>query len=430
LARADVVKLFEPFALVFNTVQKEFVEKPDPQTLLAAAMNSMKAMSPTTTKIAMAGRRIQLSNGQSGTAFALDSVYDVALGILNERASDDDKALLLTVALNGMLSNIDVHASYMDAKGFRDMQTSSSGQFGGLGIELTMENGILKVVSPLDGTPASRGGVLANDLITHLDDVPLQGMTLNQAVSKMRGVPGEKIKLRILRKGNESPMELTLAREQIMIVSVRARVEANDLAYLRVTTFNEQTTTRLKAEIAGLTTSIGANKLKGFVLDLRNNPGGLLEEAVSVADAFIERGEIVSTRGRVAEETQRRTAQPGDLTKGKPLIVLINGGTASAAEIVAGALQDHKRATLVGTHSFAKGGVQTIIPLGTDKGALRLTTARYFTPSGKSIQARGIDPDIEVLQDGPGGPASPYVPPDPKDDKALATAIGLLKGQK
>jgi carboxyl-terminal processing protease len=335
------------------------------------------------------------------------------------------------------------------------MQVQTRGEFGGLGIEVTMEDGLIKVVSPIDDTPASHAGILANDLITMLDDEQVQGLTLNQAVEKMRGPVNTKIKLKIIRKGVDNPIDVTLMRDNIRVKSVRSRVEADDIAYIRVTTFNEQTTEGLKKSIADLQNQIGGDKLKGYVIDLRNNPGGLLEEAVTVSDAFLERGEIVSTRGRNPEETQRRTAHPGDLTKGKPVIVLINGGSASASEIVAGALQDHKRATLVGTRSFGKGSVQTIIPLGSGNGALRLTTARYYTPSGRSIQAKGIVPDIEVLQDVPEelksrtdtkGEASlrghlkndgdektgsqSYVPPDAKDDKALKMADDLLHGIK
>jgi carboxyl-terminal processing protease len=353
-----------------------------------------------------------------------------------------------------MLQGLDPHSSYMDAKSFRDMTVQTRGEFGGLGIEVTMEDGLVKVVSPIDDTPASKAGILANDLIVSLDDENVQGLTLNQAVEKMRGKVNTKIKLKIVRKGQDKPIEVTLTRENIRVRSVRARVEQDDLAYIRITAFNEQTTEGLKREIANLQKQIG-DKLKGYVIDLRNNPGGLLEEAVTVSDAFLDRGEIVSTRGRNTEETQRRSAKAGDLTKGKPVVVLINGGSASASEIVAGALQDHKRATLIGSRSFGKGSVQTIIPLGQDKGALRLTTARYYTPSGKSIQAKGIIPDIEVLQDVPDelksrtdtrGEASlrghlkadgdeqtgsqSYVPPDAKDDKALKAAADLLHGLK
>ena len=375
---------------------------------------------------------------------------DVFERVRSDYVEKPDDSKLVESAISGMLSGLDPHSSYMDAKSFRDMQVQTRGEFGGLGIEVTMEDGLIKVVSPIDDTPASKAGIMANDIITTLDDEAVQGLTLNQAVEKMRGPVNTKIKLKIIRKGQDNPIDVTLVRDNIRVRSVRARVEADDIAYIRITTFNEQTTEGLKKEVANLQGQIG-DKLKGYIIDLRNNPGGLLEEAVTVSDAFLERGEIVSTRGRNAEETQRRTAHPGDLTKGKPVIVLINGGSASASEIVAGALQDHKRATLVGTRSFGKGSVQTIIPLGSGNGALRLTTARYYTPSGKSIQAKGIVPDIEVLQDVPEelkartdtkGEASlrrhlkndgdektgsqSYVPPDAKDDKALKMAPGVM----
>jgi carboxyl-terminal processing protease len=281
----------------------------------------------------------------------------------------------------------------------------------------------------------------------------VQGLTLNRVVEKLRGPVNTKIKLTIMRKGQDRPIEVTIVRDIIRVKSVRSHNEGDDVGYIRITQFNEQTTDGLKKAIADLTRQLGANKIKGFVIDLRNNPGGLLDQAISVSDTFLDKGEIVSTRGRNAEETQRFNARPSDLTKGKPLIVLINGGTASASEIVAGALQDHKRAALVGTRSFGKGSVQTVIPLGAGNGALRLTTARYFTPSGRSIQAKGIEPDIKVLQDVPAdqkagtnveGEASlrghlkaegseesgsqSYVPPDEKDDRTLKEALDLLRG--
>jgi carboxyl-terminal processing protease len=398
--------------------------------------------------------------GSSARAATADTYRQLNLfGDVFERVRTDyvekpDDKKLIDSAISGMLSGLDPHSSYMDAKSFRDMQVQTRGEFGGLGIEVTMEDGVIKVVSPIDDTPASRAGILANDLITQLDDEQVQGLTLNQAVEKMRGPINTKIKLRIIRKGVDHPIDVTLVRDNIRVRSVRSRIEADDIGYIRITTFNEQTTEGLKKSIADLQKQLG-DKIKGYILDLRNNPGGLLEEAINVSDAFLDHGEIVSTRGRNPEETQRRSAHPGDLTKGKPLIVLINGGSASASEIVAGALQDHKRATLIGTRSFGKGSVQTIIPLGNGNGALRLTTARYYTPSGRSIQAKGIVPDIEVLQDVPDdlksrtdtkGEASlrghlksdgeeksgsqSYVPPDPKDDKALKMADDLLHGIK
>jgi carboxyl-terminal processing protease len=397
-------------------------------------------------------------DGSSAKAAAADAYKQLSLfGDVFERVRTDyvekpDDGKLVESAINGMLTGLDPHSSYMDAKSFRDMQVQTRGEFGGLGIEVTMEDGLIKVVAPIDETPAAKAGVMANDYITHIDDEPVQGLTLNQAVDKMRGPVNTKIKLKIMRKGQDKPVELTLTRDVIRVLSVRSHSEGDDVGYIRITQFNEQATTGLKKAIADLSAQNG-DKLKGFILDLRNNPGGLLDQAISVSNAFLNRGEIVSTRGRNADETQRFTARPGDLTKGKPVIVLINGGSASASEIVAGALQDHKRAIMVGTRSFGKGSVQTIIPLGSGNGALRLTTARYFTPSGRSIQAKGIVPDIEVLQDVPEelkaradttseatlrghlqaegqeqtGSQS-YVPTDAKNDKALHLAVDLLRG--
>jgi carboxyl-terminal processing protease len=360
---------------------------------------------------------------------------------------------LVESAINGLLSGLDPHSSYMDPSSFRDIQVQTRGEFGGLGVEVTMVDGLLKVVAPIDDTPAAKAGVMANDIITKLDDEQVQGLTLNQVVEKMRGPVNTKLKLTIMRKGKDKPIVVTIVRDVIRVKSVRSHNEGDDVGYIRITLFNEQTTDGLKKAISDLTSQLGADKVKGFVVDLRNNPGGLLDQAISVSDAFLDKGEIVSTRGRNAEETQRFNARPGDLTKGKPVIVLINGGSASASEIVAGALQDHKRATLVGTRSFGKGSVQTIIPLGDGNGALRLTTARYFTPSGRSIQAKGITPDIEVLQEVPDdlktqtdtkGEASlrghlksegseesgsqSYVPLDEKDDRAIKEAVDLLRG--
>ena len=364
---------------------------------------------------------------------------------------DDSK--LVEFAINGMLAGLDPHSSYMDPSSLRDIQVQTRGEFGGLGIEVTMEDGLVKVVAPIDDTPAAKAGVMANDIITKIDNEQVHGLTLNQAVEKMRGPVNTKIKLTIMRKGQDKPIEVTIVRDVIRVKSVRSHAEGDDVGYIRITQFSEQTTEGLKKAISDLTSQLGSDKIKGFVVDLRNNPGGLLDQAISVSDAFLDKGEIVSTRGRNAEETQRFNAHAGDLTKGKPVIVLINGGSASASEIVAGALQDQKRATLVGTRSFGKGSVQTIMPLGAGNGALRLTTARYFTPSGRSIQAKGIEPDIKVLQEVPSdlkartdaeGEASlrghlkaegseesgsqSYVPTDEKDDRALKEAFDLLRG--
>jgi carboxyl-terminal processing protease len=301
---------------------------------------------------------------------------------------------LIEDAVNGMLSSLDPHSSYMNARNYRDMQTQNRGEFGGLGIEVTMENGLVKVVSPIDDTPAARAGIRTNDLIIMLDGEQVQGLTLQEAVERMRGPINSQIKLTI-RRGNQEPFEVTLSRARIVIQSVRSRVEG-DFGYVRITSFTEQTDTGLRNAVQRIREQLG-DRFKGLVLDLRNNPGGLLDQAIAVSDAFLERGEIVSTRGRRQEDAQRYNARPGDLINGLPLVVLINGGSASASEIVAGALQDHRRAIILGTRSFGKGSVQTIMPLG-NQGAIRLTTARYFTPSGRSIQGLGIDPDIQVEQ--------------------------------
>jgi carboxyl-terminal processing protease len=299
---------------------------------------------------------------------------------------------LIEDAINGMLTSLDPHSSYMPPKSFRDMQVQTRGEFGGLGIEVTMENGFVKVVSPIDETPAARAGLRPGDFVTHIDNEAVLGLTLQEAVEKMRGPVNSNIKL-MIRRGGGDPFEVTLTRAVIRVQSVRSRVEG-ELGYVRITSFTEQTESGLKNAIDRIRQQSG-NKLKGLVLDMRNNPGGLLDQAIAVSDAFLDKGEIVSTRGRRNDEAQRFNAKPGDLLNGLPIVVLINGGSASASEIVAGALQDHRRAILLGTRSFGKGSVQTIIPMG-NQGAIRLTTARYYTPSGRSIQAQGIDPDIVV----------------------------------
>jgi carboxyl-terminal processing protease len=395
------------------------------------------------------------------SAKAADDTYrqlslfgDVFERVRSDYVEKPDDSKLVESAINGMLAGLDPHSSYMDPKSFKDMQIQTTGKFGGLGIEVTMEDGLIKVVAPIDDTPAHKAGIMANDIITHLDDEPLQGLTLNQAVEKMRGPVNTKIKLKVMRKGADKPVEFSITRDIIQVRAVRSNLNGEDIGYIRITQFSEQTTEAVRRAIADMANQAGG-KLKGFVVDLRNNPGGLLDQAISVSNAFLEKGEIVSTRGRNAEDTLRFNARAGDLAKGKPIIVLINGGSASASEIVAGALQDHKRATIIGTRSFGKGSVQTIIPLGSGNGALRLTTARYFTPSGRSIQAKGITPDIEVLQDIPEelkartdarGESSlrghlkadgqeetgsqSYIPPEPKDDKALNMALDLMRGIK
>nr|WP_308220099.1 S41 family peptidase [Nisaea acidiphila] len=306
-----------------------------------------------------------------------------------EEVSDQE---LIEAAINGMLVSLDPHSSFLNSKSFRDMRVQTKGEFGGLGIEVSMENGLVKVVSPIDDTPAAKAGLQPGDLITHLDGEPVLGLTLGQAVEKMRGPVDSDLTISIRRQDAE-PFDVTLTRAVIKIRSVRSRV-IDDVGYVRITTFNEQTTSGLHKAIEEIKAEKG-DELTGYVIDLRNNPGGLLDEAISVSDTFLEQGEIVSTRGRDPENASRVHAKPGDLTDGKPLVVLINGGSASASEIVAGALQDHRRAILLGSQSFGKGSVQTIIPLS-GQVAMRLTTARYYTPSGRSIQQTGIAPDIDV----------------------------------
>lgn len=360
---------------------------------------------------------------------------------------------LIEAAINGMLTDLDPHSSYLSPKNFRDMQVQTRGEFGGLGIEVTMEEGLVKVVAPIDDTPAFDAGIMAGDLITHLDGEQVLGLTLNEAVEKMRGPVDTDITVTILRDNVEEPLEVTLTRDVIRIRAVRWET-MDDVGYIRVTQFNEQTYDNLENAIVEISEDVGADNLKGFVIDLRNNPGGLLDQAISVSDAFLNQGEIVSTRGRHADEIQRYNARPGDLVDGKPVIVLVNGGSASASEIVAGALQDHRRATVLGTRSFGKGSVQTIIPLGAN-GAIRLTTARYYTPSGTSIQAKGITPDIITLQELPEelqgraetkgeaglrghlsaeegeemSGSQAYVPRDKSEDNQLQLALDLLRGE-
>ena len=310
-----------------------------------------------------------------------------------EEVSDAD---LIEAAINGMLTSLDPHSKYLNPKNYQEIQVQTKGEFGGLGIEVTMENQLVKVISPIDDTPASKAGIQPGDLITHLDGEPVMGLTLEQAVEKMRGPIDSPISLVIQRAGVESPFEVKLVRAVIKIRSVRTHVEGDDIAYLRITSFTERTSEELEKSMKEM---LGAkdSKIKGVILDLRNNPGGLLDQAVAVSDDFLDQGEVVSTRGRRADSIQRFNSRKGDIASGLPLVVLINGGSASASEIVAGALQDHRRGLLLGTRSFGKGSVQTVIPLGA-QGAIRLTTARYYTPSGRSIQAKGIDPDIVVEQ--------------------------------
>jgi carboxyl-terminal processing protease len=361
---------------------------------------------------------------------------------------------LIDNAIQGMVSSLDPHSSYMDAKAYKDFQVTIKGQFGGLGIEVTMENGLIKVISPIDGTPAARAGIKANDKIAAIDGHAIMGMTLDQAINKMRGSVGSKVTLTIIRTGAKKPFDVTLTRA-IIEVDAPSYKREGDVGYIRLPGFNEHTASGLEKAVRNLRKEIGPG-IKGYILDLRNNPGGLLDQAIQVSDDFLNRGEIVSTRSRHAEDTQRSDAKPGDITGDKPVIVLVNGGTASAAEIVSGALQDNKRATIVGMTTFGKGSVQTLLPLSSG-GVLRLTTALYFTPSGHSIQALGITPDImvaegnedeipEALRHGEAdlpehlkgeppakGPKAPIIraaPGKKYTDFQLSYALDLLRGKK
>jgi carboxyl-terminal processing protease len=401
-------------------------------------------------------RTYSATSGNSEIYKQLDLFGDVLERVRSDYVEKPDDAMLIDSAINGMLSALDPHSAYLNPKSFRDMQVQTRGEFGGLGIEVTMENGVVKVVSPIDDTPASKAGLLTNDLITHLDGEQIVGLTLEQAVEKMRGPVNTPITLTIVRKGRDDAFDVKIVRDVIRINAVKARAEG-DIIYVKVSTFNEQTHANLVKAVEGLKKSVGKN-LKGYVIDLRGNPGGLLDQAIAVSDDMLEKGAIVLTKGRGLEETQRANARPGDITEGKPIVVLINGGSASASEIVAGALQDHKRATVIGTRSFGKGSVQTIIPLGAN-GAIRLTTARYYTPSGRSIQAKGIDPDVVVEQELPqelqsklpnrspseaslrghlkgetkdgkeGGGSSSYVPKEAEKDTQLQYALKMLRGE-
>ena len=334
------------------------------------------------------------SKNSPDTYRLLNLFGDVFERVRADYVEEADDQELIEAAIAGMLTSLDPHSSYLNAKSFREMQVQTRGEFGGLGIEVTMDAGLVKVVSPIDDTPAFLAGIEPGDLVSHLDGEPVLGLTLAQAVEKMRGRVGTDILLTIRRAGRP-PFDVTITRAIIKIRSVRSRLEGK-IVYLRVTSFNEQAEKGVKKVMAKFQKEVG-DELQGVVLDLRNNPGGLLDQAVAIADAFLDKGEIVSTRSRRTEDTQRFNARPGDLANGVPMVVLINGGSASASEIVAGALQDHHRALVLGTKSFGKGSVQTIIPLS-GHGAMRLTTARYFTPSGRSIQAVGIEPDIVVEQ--------------------------------
>jgi carboxyl-terminal processing protease len=336
------------------------------------------------------------AHGADSVYRQLDLFHDAFETVRKDYVHPVDDNELVNSAIQGMVSSLDPHSSYMDEKAFKDMQIQTRGEFGGLGLEVTMEDGLVKVITPIDDTPAAKAGLKTGDFVAAIDSTPIQGMALDDAINKMRGAPGTKVTLTILRTGAKKPFDVALQRAVIQVDTDKFRREG-DVGYIRLPGFNEQTTSGLEHAVQQLKKQIGPG-LKGYVIDLRNNPGGLLDQAVSVSQDFIGTGEIVSTRGRHPEDNTPYFAKGHDITDGKPVIVLINGGTASASEIVAGALQDHKRATVVGMTSFGKGSVQTIIPLGDSGTALRLTTARYYTPSGHSIQATGITPDVQVAQ--------------------------------
>ena len=394
------------------------------------------------------------SAAASDTYRSLNLFGDVFEKIRTDYVEKPDDQKLAEAAISGMLTSLDPHSSYMDAKSFRDMQVQTHGEFGGLGIQVSQDKGAIKVLGVIEDTPASKAGILKDDVITEIDGASAKGLTLNQAVDKMRGAVDTAVNLKIARGDNQESHDFKLTRAVITVKSAFPKIEGGDIGYIRLSEFTENTFSGLKDAIEKFNKEIPADKFKGYILDLRNNGGGLLDQSIAVSNAFLDKGEIVSTRGRNADETQRYNARPGDISKGRPLVVLINGLSASASEIVAGALQDHKRATILGTRSFGKGSVQTIIPLGQNNGAVRLTTARYYTPSGRSIQAKGIEPDIQVIEEIPpelkgkedskgeaslaghltNGPeehgSSAYVPADPKNDQQLIAAEDLLRGVK
>ncbi|MEM0988304.1 MAG: S41 family peptidase [Pseudomonadota bacterium] len=342
----------------------------------------------------LSGHSIAQDNSARNTYEYLDLFGEIFERVRSSYVEEVDEQKLIEAAIEGMLTSLDPHSAYLPPKNFQDMREQTRGEFGGLGIEVTMEDGFVKVVAPIDDTPAAKAGLEAGDYVTHIDGESVLGLSLSEAVDKMRGPVGSDIVITITRDGADEPFDVTITRASIKIRAVRARAEGN-VAVLRITTFNEQTFDNLEAAIEKMRAEIGEDQIQGYVVDLRNNPGGLLSQAIAVSDAFLDSGEIVSTRGRDLQEADRVNARPGDLTGGKPIIVLINEGSASASEIVAGALQDQRRAIILGAKSFGKGSVQTVMRLG-EKGAMKLTTARYYTPSGRSIQSLGIEPDILV----------------------------------
>ena len=382
--------------------------------LLMAALGGTLAGTLLTTQVA--GPLIAQEAAQTSSVYEqLDLFGDIFERIRAQYVEEVDSKKLIEAAINGMLTSLDPHSSYLNEEAFSDMQVQTRGQFGGLGIEVTQEDGFVKVVSPMDGTPADAAGIQSGDFITHVNGEAMLGLTLDDAVERMRGEVGSEIVITIVREGVADPFDVSLIRDTIKMVAVKPRLVGNTVV-LRISTFNDQTFPGVQEGIKKMVEEAGGiDKVNGFVIDLRNNPGGLLNQAIQVSDAFLETGEIVSTRGRNPADGERFNATPGDLAQGKPVVVLINGGSASASEIVSGALQDHRRAIVVGTKSFGKGSVQTLIPMK-GEGAMRLTTARYYTPSGRSIQALGVMPDIVVNQP----PVDPAAEAETTDESAAS----------
>ena len=375
----------------------------------------------------LAGPLVAQESGRNASVYEqLDLFGNVFERVQQDYVEQVDSKTLIEAAINGMLTSLDPHSSFLSANDYEDMQTQTRGSFGGLGIEVGQEDGLVKVISPMDGTPAANAGIKPGDFITHVNGESLMGLTLDESVEKMRGPIGSEVTVTILREGESEPFDVKMTRETIRLTVVRTRVEGHAVV-LRVATFNDETYDTLKSELdKAVAEAGGISKVTGFVLDLRNNPGGLLNQAISVSDAFLDAGEIVSTRGRNPEESERWNAEPGDLAQGKPMVVLTNGGSASASEIVAGALQDHRRAIVVGEKTFGKGSVQTVMPVTADS-AIRLTTARYYTPSGRSIQSLGIQPDILVAQPAP-PPASGDEEEGPRTQSSFGRSEADLRG--
>jgi carboxyl-terminal processing protease len=422
--------------------------------LLGMAAGALSVLVSNPTGVSFVGRPAQAAAAEGRPTVELfREVYQL---VRDRYVTSPDDLKLIEGAIKGLMGELDPHSEYLDAQAFRTIQEEALGEFGGLGLQLAMENGLVKVVAPVANSHAAKAGLRPGDLITRLDDTPVRGLTINQAIERMRGPVDSTIRLTIRRKDQKEPTEMSVVRDLIRVQTVFSQTIGGDVGYIRISKFNDLTTAGLQKALKDLSTRNPANRLRGFILDLRNNPGGVLEQAISVSSAFLKSGDIVSTRGRNPEDSRLFTVArtSNDLGKGKPLIVLINGGSASAAEIVAGALQDRGRATVLGTRSFGKGSVQSTSPIGDGK-ALKLTTAFYYTPGGHSIQAKGITPDIEVMQEGrevqrpraaidseatlrnhlkgdgeERAGSEAYVPSDSNDDKAMKMAIDLLHGAR